>query len=709
MRPGETVEVRTPNAIAAVRGTVMIVEIVRATAQATPPAQSGVTSLWDVLSGEIKLRLLRQRQIARVGSHDTGEVTVPGGQGATVTHEIDLRPVRGEAGQGLTPDRSPSNEGQDQAGKKGQDDAAALLNGPPPSTPSPNGTPSKKQENTSDLGTNQNPRGGGGNGGGGTVQVCCVNGGFETGSLASWVSATFGVDAPFAGIPPAVIPQLGDATISPPQGTKMAKIETDGSGGGSLIAQAFALASTAIVKFKYKVLTSEDVYNDGFIVRLFVDGVPFTVLSTSLSALASLMEGSVGTGFLQETVGSGPEEFIEFTSPPLLTPSGSAVLEFLVGDDDPADPAFGGGESDDEFETGGDVTAVLIDDVQVLKDPPLLTVKDGARYISTQREPLFSFWGETRTFDSLLLVCCPKDGQPSSVSLAGPLLRATKSNLTVPFSLVGLYSGGFLTSSTTDPLVLLEGGSYSLGSAIGVFDIQGSSTALDPATGLTLGTDRSLQTGGELFRADQGASVETKRLVKVDTALLEATAPLLHLMAGSSMTSASDLVKLQQRANVIATIPSDALIKLNASTLTVNGGSLVTVAGGSSLNVTGNLVSLSNGSTLNILSGSLVSVSGGSVFRLTGGSLGVFGAGTNALNITNSAPLCSGCSLTTSIANLGGYPVLLRNGALASNVTVASGFTPFAGLNGSNTVNVNGPSGAVLAVSGSTSMVTLGP
>jgi len=57
------------------------------------------------------------------------------------------------------------------------------------------------------------------------------------------------------------------------------------------------------------------------------------------------------------------------------------------------------------------------------------------------------------------------------------------------------------------------------------------------------------------------------------------------------------------------------------------------------LSVTGNLVSLTNGSTLNILNGALVSVSGGSIFQLTGGSLGVFGAGTNSLNITNTAPL----------------------------------------------------------------------
>ena len=43
MNPGELLEVKTPNAIAAVRGTVFIIEVVRATAQATP-GPAGVTT-----------------------------------------------------------------------------------------------------------------------------------------------------------------------------------------------------------------------------------------------------------------------------------------------------------------------------------------------------------------------------------------------------------------------------------------------------------------------------------------------------------------------------------------------------------------------------------------------------------------------------------------------------------------------------------------
>ncbi|HAM59277.1 MAG TPA: hypothetical protein DCQ64_29260 [Candidatus Rokubacteria bacterium] len=336
-----------------------------------------------------------------------------------------------------------------------------------------------------------------------------------------------------------------------------------------------------------------------------------------------------------------------------------------------------------------------------------MVVRDGARYVSTRPEPLFSFVGQTAEFDSLLLVCCQTGAEPSLVSLAGPLMYAKDSALSVPFALAMVLPGGRLTSSSADSLVLLEGGTYSLGAAVGIFDLRGERTAVDAATGLTLGTDRPLEHRGALLES-RGAAIATQTAVRVDTALLEASAPLLTLMAGSSLTSSSSLVQLDRRAGVAAAVPSDALVKLDASTLTVRDGSLFNVARGSSLSVTGTLLSLTNGSTLSVLNGSLVNVSSGSIFSLAGGSLAAFGAGANALNLMSSASLCAGCSVTTGIANFGGYPVLLRNGATASNVSVAPGFTPFGGLSATNTVKVSGASGAVLTVDGATSKVVLG-
>ena len=79
------------------------------------------------------------------------------------------------------------------------------------------------------------------------------------------------------------------------------------------------------------------------------------------------------------------------------------------------------------------------------------------------------------------------------------------------------------------------------------------------------------------------------------------------------------------------------------------------------LRVTGNLFSLTNGSSLNLLSGPLVSLSGGSMLNVTGALIGFGGSGGNLVSVTNSF-----CPCTT----IGGIPVSLTGGALASNVSI---------------------------------------
>src|SRR5881409_2869418 len=52
MRPGEQIEVKTPNAVAAVRGTVFIAEVIRASTSADN-AQGGTTANFYVLTGQV--------------------------------------------------------------------------------------------------------------------------------------------------------------------------------------------------------------------------------------------------------------------------------------------------------------------------------------------------------------------------------------------------------------------------------------------------------------------------------------------------------------------------------------------------------------------------------------------------------------------------------------------------------------------------------
>ena len=58
MKPGESIEIRTPNAVAGVRGTVLIAEVSQATAQAGGTPASGVTSRFTVLTGIVDVSLL---------------------------------------------------------------------------------------------------------------------------------------------------------------------------------------------------------------------------------------------------------------------------------------------------------------------------------------------------------------------------------------------------------------------------------------------------------------------------------------------------------------------------------------------------------------------------------------------------------------------------------------------------------------------------
>src|SRR5262249_7240128 len=61
MKPGETIEIRTPNAVAGIRGTIVVVEVDQTTAQASPnPA--AFTTRFTVLHGEVLVRQLQGGQ-----------------------------------------------------------------------------------------------------------------------------------------------------------------------------------------------------------------------------------------------------------------------------------------------------------------------------------------------------------------------------------------------------------------------------------------------------------------------------------------------------------------------------------------------------------------------------------------------------------------------------------------------------------------------
>jgi hypothetical protein len=297
----------------------------------------------------------------------------------------------------------------------------------------------------------------------------------------------------------------------------------------------------------------------------------------------------------------------------------------------------------------------------------------------------------------------------SAVTLPGSLVRLSDSRVTTGGTFVRADGGSELVQTGGDPFVSMSGGWLSTGASGGhLFDLVGrpAATALDPESGLVLGTDRPIQpaAGAPVFRAEGGATVAvTRSAYKVDTALLEATAPLLALQ-GSALTTGTDAIALVQQAKV--DVPGDALtlMSLRSSLLTVASGSLVNVAGGSRLSVGGSLLSLADGSTVNILNGALLSVSGGSLVSI-GGPLVSFSGHGNALNVTNSF---------TPTALINGIPV---HGP-ASSFSITSG-APLVGLGTSGTITINGVpltsttplsslKGSLIAVQGS-GAVKIGP
>jgi hypothetical protein len=345
-----------------------------------------------------------------------------------------------------------------------------------------------------------------------------------------------------------------------------------------------------------------------------------------------------------------------------------------------------------EIEVDGAIVNVAIDDVHQMTGP--LRVSNGALNVNGS-------------------LVSKTSGQWASPT--GTILDVTGGTLTTTGSIVSVSPGGSVaTIGSGFDLVSIAGtGTHDVSTTSSMFDVTGTNTTILNVLGLivlTLGTDTPLQHDGVLLAKSGPSTLNTSRLMKLDTALFEASKPLMTVFGGT-VNAGNDLVHLLSNAKLngnAGLLPTDALVKVNNATVNV-AGSAFNVANGSHLNVAGNLLYLSNSSTFNVASGSLVSVSNGSVFSLSNGSLASFGGlGTNSLNITNTAALCGGCSITTSILNLAGVPVLLKNGATALNVLVNAGFQPFAGLSGSNTVNVSGPSGAVLTVDGINSKVKLG-
>jgi FecR protein len=325
---------------------------------------------------------------------------------------------------------------------------------------------------------------------------------------------------------------------------------------------------------------------------------------------------------------------------------------------------------------------------------------------------------------------------PATLTLSGPVLRAENGSVIDTNSKgLSLFTNGALVArappSGTYPLLTVDASSLSVGgpSRSGrLFEVTGfaSPTTLtapplvpdpdpNPVTGqpsgLQFGQQRPLQHngGGPLLEASNGAFVDVRgangNVLRLDTALLDATAPLIALTGNGTLLQASgNGIDLANNARLQSTNAPEGLIRLeNQARMDVLTGHLVNVSA-SRLNVAGDLVRMGNNTVMNVgsqvFSGVLLNVLNGGIVNINGALVRFTGINA-AINVTNTlAP-------TSFIA---GIPVSFAQGANVANVSIGAG--ALAGLNtNGNIIRINGtqlPSGATLASGITGSLINVG-
>ena len=693
MKPGELLEVKTPNAIAAVRGTVFIIEVIRATAQATP-GPGGVTTNVFGFRDTVDMNYFRSGRTLAVGPN-----AFASGTGSQLPSFGTMTPGQAQsAASGLHVKGQSVGEGQNGA----KDNAVGVT--------------------IATLGD-----------GGGLLPPIDI--GRLINDLPEKPTTELNPCNPCSAPPP---PVQGFKPPGTPTGVLVFGDRAGGSTLSSDLASIGRVVSMNLTTLPADLSAFSTIWHMSAFTPLSVDeqarlasflalgrGVHLTgerpcceELNLSLQSLARAVVvggSSIQIGGLGDIAGphtfnpearggitTGPNALTTWTS---FAPGGIAGISganVLVSGArgipvgavwDSSDLVGGAGRltllMDSDWIFGGlgrdnpERLAVIENIQRFIDDPPAPLNLTG---------PLFRSTGEQleagRTFLQIVgYTVTGSGGDPllwlsgSRVVTAGDLVRMSDSSVSTAGSFSRLDGGAeIIQTSVAEPLVSVRGGSLDVGTGgTGhLFDLAGrpANTQTDPETGLTLGTDRPLQPGAEapVFEATNATVNVRGSAYRVDTALLEATAPLLNLVDGATLVTGAHAVDLVGRARV--SMPNDAIamINLNGSSLTVANGNLVNVAGGSQLSLAGSLLALSNGSTVNIVNGLLLNVTGGSSVSI-GGSLVRFSGSGNLLNVTNRfAPT----------AMLGGVPVFGPTDSL--RISGAA----LAGLGSAGAIRING-------------------
>jgi hypothetical protein len=267
-------------------------------------------------------------------------------------------------------------------------------------------------------------------------------------------------------------------------------------------------------------------------------------------------------------------------------------------------------------------------------------------------------------------------GANSKITIDGSLVSAGSTlNIgdepDVSASLLTITSGGQLVlTSTSNPVILFTGGTHTIGTGDSTtndtpnFLVRLRGVNTDATTGL--GTDQTIKgpassalSGatnpiGTLLKATDAATIEVKKgsgdtsgghAVRIDTALYEATAPILDLIGSSTtetkLTTAKSTMDIF-KSKVVANGP---LVAMDKSFINVTDGAFINVRGGSLVDITGDLLKLFNGAKIEVINGPLILVqgtSGGgsspavSELKVSGALVNFGGSGNNKIIVNNS-------------------------------------------------------------------------
>ena len=647
MKPGEQIEVKTPNAVAAVRGTVFIAEVNRATASADN-AQGGLTANFYVLTGAVAVTA--GTQTITVNANNFASVT-----GGIVNMGVMSPTIRASAAAGLRSSLPKVSGAEGNAKQAAMDTTVAtfsaatlpietpLTTPPPPVFPvvtypplTPGGNPELIVAPQSAPST--------------TTGGILLFGDADVFPMVA--SRAVLADGLSVARPGALITNLNSPSL-PADLSPYTTIMYVGAFKAISAADQQSLAQF-LARGGGLYLTSErqccPALNDSVqsLLRQVTGSNGIGVGSTrdffSNAAFNRTARGLVTAvpNMLTTWAPNGPGEITGISGGNVLATIGNAIVAGVW----------------DEFDlTGQAGRIVLMSDVNWLSDNTLLTQCDALcrqhiidNLITFLDDPSIPLVLNGSLFKSVNEVLATTDSffdfpfvtianssvapllwfSGSTLTTQGVFARMLDATISTEGSFLRAESGARLIQTGTDPFMSMSGGSLSVGA--------GNNGSLFDLVGRPDMNDQPLQpgVGATVFDADNGAVVNMRgSAYKIDTALLEATAPLLNLKGGTSFTTGDHTVNLVGGATV--SIPNDAvsMITLRSSMLTVANGHLVNVAGGSVLNIAGNLVSLADASTLNILSGLLLNVAGGASASI-GKSLVSFSGGGNMLNVTNS-------------------------------------------------------------------------